>query len=59
MDDDEEKMDEADENDINKNLDKNETPSTTTEYLVSAVIKKKFLFNKRPRPIVYLEPKQI
>ena len=34
-------------------------PTNVTEYLISAVIKKKLLFNKRPRPIVYLEQKQI
>ena len=38
--------------------DKIEPHKTQTEYLVSAVIKRKILFNKRPRPIVYLEPKK-
>ena len=30
---------------------------TLTSYLVKAVIRKKLLFNKRPRPIVYVEAK--
>lgn len=38
--------------------EKSEVAKTQTEYLVSAVIKRKILFNKRPRPIVYLEPKK-
>lgn len=29
-----------------------------TDYLVQAVIRKKLLFNKRPRPIVCYQPKQ-
>ena len=29
----------------------------TTEYVIEAIIKKKILFNKRPRPIVSLETK--
>ena len=36
--------------------DKNEAPNT--EYLVQAIIRKKILFNKRPRPIVVLEKKR-
>ena len=30
---------------------------TTTSYIVQAVIRRKLLFNKRPRPIVYIETK--
>lgn len=52
-DDEDEKMDGGHE--TNENVEK----STRTEYLISAVIRKKFLFNKRPRPIVYLGAKQI
>jgi chromosome transmission fidelity protein 8 len=37
-----------------------EEPSETkpkTEYVIEAIIRKKILFNKRPRPIVSLETK--
>ena len=30
-----------------------------TEYLIKAVIRKKYIFNKRPRPIVVYEPKKL
>jgi hypothetical protein len=33
-------------------------PKTRTEYLVEVVIKRKLIFNKRPRPIVHIEPKK-
>ena len=36
------------------NVSMNETKSMVT-YFVQAVIKRKLLFNKRPRPIVYIE----
>jgi chromosome transmission fidelity protein 8 len=32
---------------------------TRTEYLVQAVIRKKLLFNKRPRPIIFNEIKKL
>jgi hypothetical protein len=35
------------------------TPRIQTEYHVQAVIKKKILFNKRPRPIIVSELKKI
>jgi chromosome transmission fidelity protein 8 len=49
-------MDEDEEN-INQEMcdDNSDQPKTRTEYLVEAVIKRKILFNKRPRPIVYLD----
>jgi chromosome transmission fidelity protein 8 len=33
-------------------LESNSTSSSNTEYHVQAIIRKKILFNKRPRPIV-------
>ena len=51
-DDEDEKMDEEDKESA-------ELKNTRTEYLINAVIRKKFLFNKRPRPIVYLESKNV
>ncbi len=56
IDSDDENMDDQENSD--KRVEENSEPTTSTEYLISAVIKKKFLFNKRPRPIVYLEAKQ-
>ncbi len=53
VDEDEELMNESD------NLKSNLEQSTSTEYIINAVIKKKILFNKRPRPIVYIESKKI
>jgi hypothetical protein len=32
---------------------------TRTEYLVQAIIRKKLLFNKRPRPIIFNETKKL
>ena len=37
--------------------EKEEEIKYMTEYIVEAIIKKKILFNKRPRPIVSLETK--
>jgi chromosome transmission fidelity protein 8 len=44
--------DDDDKSDMNVSM--NETKSMVT-YFVKAVIKRKLLFNKRPRPIVYIE----
>jgi hypothetical protein len=47
--------------DLNSNSNSNDSMSldkttnaikTTTEYIIQAVIKRKILFNKRPRPII-------
>jgi len=43
--------------DIRNDQDQEET-KTRTEYLVQAVIRKKLLFNKRPRPIIFNEIKK-
>ena len=39
--------------DIEMNDDKSSEKNSITEYLVKAIIRKKILFNKRPRPIVF------
>jgi len=54
IDSDDEKIDDQEDD---KRVKDNTESKTSTEYLISAVIKKKFLFNKRPRPIVYLDSK--
>ena len=53
-------IDEDDEKEENKFTKENDDPpekKTLTSYMVKAVIRKKLLFNKRPRPIVYVEAK--
>jgi len=48
-------LDDDDDDDKSEmNVSMNETKSVVT-YFVKAVIKRKLLFNKRPRPIVYIE----
>ncbi len=49
-------IDDDDEDNLKENDDPPET-KTLTSYIVKAVIRKKLLFNKRPRPIVYVEAK--
>ena len=44
--DNDEEMRSCDQNDVINN-------KTKTEYLIQAIIKKKLLFNKRPKPIVF------
>ena len=54
-------IDEDDEEQEKKCMKENDDPppetKTLTSYMVKAVIRKKLLFNKRPRPIVYVEAK--
>lgn len=44
-------MEDHDDNDENE--DDDEEVKFRTEYIVKAVVRKKILFNKRPRPIVF------
>ena len=46
---------EDDENKMENHEGENNFAKTKTEYLVEWVIKRKILFNKRPRPIVHIE----
>lgn len=49
------KVDDEDEEGIEKEKEnqKDDDVKIKTEYIVKAVIRKKILFNKRPRPIVF------
>lgn len=40
------------ENEMNMSSDEKDESKFITEYIIQAVIRKKLLFNKRPRPIV-------
>ena len=40
------------ENEMNTSCDEKDESKFITEYVIQAVIRKKLLFNKRPRPIV-------
>lgn len=40
------------ENEMNVSCDEKDESKFMTEYIIQAVIRKKLLFNKRPRPIV-------
>lgn len=44
---------------IDNNIEMLDNPTPNTEYLIQAIVKRKLLFNKRPRPIVVNDSKKI